>query len=304
MTMPKRFPTRRLVVATHVTVILLVTVLATSSPSQAWHATGHLITAQIAYDELGDSARREVDRLIAVLADEPPGRDHAVTAALWADDLKQQGVTIFSHWHYINLAIKAEGLKEAPEPREENVVWAIEQTVSVLRSDASDLSKALMLRFLLHFVGDIHQPMHCATEFTTARPDGDRGGNEFVIDHRLNNLHAFWDDGAGLLPVLDESDWRPLIRRLADELKQSVAKRSLPGWRENRPSEWAQESLEIAVDSAYSGILEGSKPTPEYVSRARSIVRRQMALGGYRLGALLNDIFSGVEPTLSEPAEQ
>ncbi len=282
-----------------------------STPVEAWHSAGHMITAQIAYDELTDSARREVDRLVAVLvetgldeaglvdagltgigpASKTPVRKHAVTASLWADDLKRQDVRVFDHWHYTNLAVKAEGVGEVPAPRASNVVWAIEQAVTTLRGAAGDLSKALMLHFLLHFVGDIHQPMHCATQFTAARPEGDRGGNDFSLDHERSNLHAFWDDVAGLFPVVDEGDWQPLIRQLTDEVKEQVPKASLPHWHESQPSAWARESLQLAIDAAYSDIVEGGKPSPEYVARAQHIARRRVALGGYRLGALLNDIF-------------
>ena len=205
------------------------------APTQAlgWHDTGHLVTAQIAYDQLTDEARSEVDRLIGVL-EGFSDRDHAVTASLWADDLKRQGVAAFNGWHYINLPHADEDL-DRPPPREENVVWAIGEAVDALRGDADDLSKAVMLRFLLHFVADVHQPLHCVSRITAARPDGDRGGNDFLISGEQGDLHAFWDSGAGALPVWDGGEWQPLVRRLADELTGALPKSAVPDWNEADP---------------------------------------------------------------------
>lgn len=268
------------------------------APGQAgaWHATGHMITAQIAYDALTDEARAEVDRLIALVAEFTPGGDHAVTASLWSDELKRQGVEAFDSWHYINLPYRAAGDGvAAPAPRPENVVWAIGQATATLRGEAGDLSKSLMLRFLLHFVGDVHQPMHCVSRITAELPDGDRGGNDFSLGGLLPHLHAFWDDGAGAYPDFDGQDWRPLVRRLADEITREVPRSAVPEWTDAAAETWARESFRLAVDVAYDGIAEGARPTPEYSARARRVIRRRLALSGYRLGALLNDIFSGRE---------
>ena len=284
----RRIPLRpALLAATALAMVL------TAAPAAAWHATGHLVTTQIAYDRLTDEARREVDRLTAVLAGFPPRRDHAVTASLWADDLKRQGVTAFDAWHYVNLPYGDGGPAAARAPRPENVIWAIDEASATLRGDGGDLAKALMLRFLLHFVADIHQPLHCADRRPAERPAGDRGGNDFPIDHPRRQLHAFWDHGGDLLPVFGGGDWRAFIRPLARDVTRAVPESALPGWTDRDPEAWARESLELAFGVAYAGIREGARPTPEYAARVHQVVRRRLALGGYRLAALLNDLFGG-----------
>ncbi len=270
---------------------VIAVVLLMPRPAAAWHDTGHMITAQIAYDELTPAARQEVDRLIAVLAGFAPERDHAVTASLWADDLKRQGLEVFSSWHYINLPYNPGRRARVAAPPEENVLWAVREAISVLRGDADDLPKAMMLRFLLHFVGDLHQPLHCASRFTADRVEGDRGGTDFPIRHRHQHLHGYWDAGAGAVPELNGGDWRPKVRSLAGELLRAVPRSAVPEWRLSDPGQWAQESHQVAVAAAYDGIEEGAEPSAEYAERARRIVRRRLALGGYRLGALLNEIF-------------
>lgn len=268
-------------------------VLTMTPPASAWHAAGHMITVQIAYDELSDGARREVDRLVAVLADFSPRRDHAVTASLWADDLKRQGVAAFDRWHYVNRPFR-DGFTGAVSPAAtDNIVWAIEQAVSTLRGEAGDLAKAWMLRFLLHLVGDIHQPLHCASRFSARHPEGDRGGNDFLLTGRHEQLHAYWDHGADAFPVLDGKDWPAQVRRWTDATTRAAPKSSVPHWRQSDPETWARESFELAEAVVYRGVSEGSEPSAAYEARAQRIVHRRLALGGYRLAALLDDVFAG-----------
>ena len=106
-----------------------------------------------------------------------------------------------ANWHFINTPY-VEGPVVAPiQPpgTEYNVVWAIEQARNVLSNpDSSTLDKARQLRFLLHFVGDIHQPLHTASLYSAQFPDGDRGGNNFIVNGgNVSNLHEFYDSGAG-----------------------------------------------------------------------------------------------------------
>ncbi len=250
-----------------------------------------MAVAQIAFEELTPEARREIDRLVAVLADASKQRDDMITASVWADDLKRQGVDTFSSWHYINLPYNAGSLAEVAAPREDNIVWAIGEATTTLKGRAGDLPKALMLRFLLHFVADVHQPLHCVSRFTAEHTAGDRGGNDFPIRHRYQDLHGYWDSGAGLLPELAGGDVRPVVRKLAGEISRRVPKSKVPEWRTSDPMRWAAESRDLAVSAVYDGIVEGAEPSAEYAARAQGASQRRLALAGYRLGALLDDIY-------------
>ena len=94
------------------------------------------------------------------------------------------------------------------------------------------------------------------------------------------------------LPVWDGGEWQQLVRRATDELTRSLPKSAVPEWADTDPEAWARESFDLALAAAYEGIGEGDRPTPEYTARAREIVRRRLVLGGYRLGALLNDVYA------------
>lgn len=261
-----------------------------AAPSLAWHATGHLVTTQIAYDRLTDGARAEADRLVAVLAGFEPRRDHVVTASLWADDLKLQGLRSFDSWHYVNLP--EPGSKGGSRPREDNVIWAIGEAAATLGGDGGDLAKALMLRFLVHLVADVHQPLHCIDRATPARPEGDRGGNDFAIDHRHRQLHAYWDHGGDSLPVFPGGEWRAFVAPLVRDVVRAVPAAAVPHWEIGDAAAWAEESRKLAVSAAYDGIEEGARPSAQYAARARETVRRRLAVGGYRLAAMLNELLS------------
>ncbi len=276
-------------------VALLAVYFLAPRPAAAWQDAGHMVATQIALQELSPEARREVDRLVGALPSAASEGDDVLQAAVWADDLKRQGIETFSSWHYINLPYNAGHLDEVAAPREDNIVWAIREAVNALEGEAGDVPKALMLRFLLHFVVDIHQPLHCVNRFTAELAEGDRGGNDFPIRDPHGDLHAYWDAGAGVLPELAAAELRPKVRGLAHELARQVPKSVVPEWRLRDPGRWAEESHSFAVSAVYDGIAEGAEPSVEYAARAREVVRRRLVLAGYRLGALLDDIFGNGE---------
>jgi hypothetical protein len=139
-----------------------------------------MIVAQIAYNHLAPSVEAQCDVLIAV----PPAygssrNSNFVTAACWADDYKSQlGSGI---WHYIGLAFSLDGTStNGVGPASSNVVWAINQGIYALGSGSSaQTNLATWLRYLLHFVGDIRQPLHCSTAVSASNRTGDAGGNGF-----------------------------------------------------------------------------------------------------------------------------
>ncbi len=278
-----------------------------------WFSTGHMITAQIAYDELDAGDRQEVDRLIGVLAEFDPKLADFVSAATWMDDIKGYGLYVFNEWHYYNAPINAAGLDSFPPPRSEDVVWAIQQATSTLVDPkARDLQKALALRFLIHFVGDVHQPLHCSTRFSEEFPQGDKGGNSFALASQtvtfavscqtsepippttIGELHELWDNTLDLYPAIDPLKNPSLVAcipQFAGDVTAWAPKSKVPTWTETDPESWARESFQLA-STAYTGIEENTLPSNQYLAAGQPIVRHRLALGGYRLGALLDCIFS------------
>jgi hypothetical protein len=268
--------------------------LLAAAPSHAWWGTGHMVVAQIAYDRLDPRAKAEVDRLIAI--DALPDSNTFVTAAAWADDLKLLDVHLYDEWHYLDIPFSPDNTTLPAVEKAGNVQWAIDQCVRTLRSHkAPDVEKARSLRFLIHFVGDAHQPLHCTTRVTSAHPAGDRGGNDYPVSAgRLRNLHMYWDSAVGLFedvkrPMDDEA--AKTIRGFADRAVSANPPASFPTLSVLNSRKWVEEGSAVAQSVVYS-TPEGQAPSDEYKKKTQDTSFRQIALAGYRLAALLNEIYA------------
>src|SRR5438105_5067321 len=148
----------------------------------AWNAEGHMLVAQIAYNHLDTAVRARCDALIAVpLTYGSSANNTFVTAACWADDYKSSLGTAI--WHYIDLPFSLDGTSTAGVGTASfDVVQAINQCMFTLGSStAAQTNQATSLRYLMHFVGDIQQPLHCSTAVSASHPGGDAGGNSFSL---------------------------------------------------------------------------------------------------------------------------
>lgn len=256
----------------------------------AWGVVGHRVVAQIAYDQLTPKVRANVEALTRKL--DGSWRVYSFSqSANWPDWLLSHDVTAFSSWHYINLGYAKDGLASQAADAH-HVVWAIDQAINVLQSQrSSDVEKALFLRFLIHFVGDIHQPLHCIDLYSAAFPNGDRGGNLFLIqDAKSKNLHQFWDRGLNYFDLFYKSYPRHAkqIEGLASQIENRYPRSSFSQLLAVTDAKaWSQESYQLAKKSVYN-IELGSKPNSEYISKGQTVVGKQLALAGYRLGDLLN----------------
>src|SRR5664280_67846 len=170
-------------------------------PALAWNAEGHMVVAQLAYNHLDPEVKAKCNALIAVSL--APYNSSAisnfVTAAVWADNFKSQLGTGTSH--YIDLLFSLDGTPTNGVTVESNdVVQALQQNIGTLQNPlASQTDQATALRYMLHFVGDIEQPLHCSTAVWATMTGGDAGGNGFSINGTWNSLHSLWDSGGGFL---------------------------------------------------------------------------------------------------------
>jgi hypothetical protein len=232
-----------------------------------------------------------------------PTSPEFVSAACWADDLKAQKEYIESNMHFINLPVIAPGYTgKIPTVDATNVPFAIsEANLTVSTPLSTVLDKARMARFLIHFVGDIHQPLHAATYFSSQFASGDEGGNLWKISdsqYHLPNLHEFWDSGIGLWAndptrPLNTTAWDWLVKT-ADALmaENPASDPSIAALlKVTNTMSWANESLALAQTFVYT-IPEAPTPVPAaYYPEAQKMCRRQVAIGGYRLALLLQAVF-------------
>ena len=291
-----------------VVVGLLAIMLCAPSLSLGWGAGGHMIVAQIALKRLNPRAKAQAMALLArpivPVAIAAKTKDF-VNAAHWADDLRPfVEFDSFKALHFIDQPFSTDGTAlpaDLPEP--DNVVKALQDNVDILKTSTDLDAQAQALRFIIHFVGDIHEPLHCATRVDSANPEGDRGGNLVSImipgtggALKKTNLHSYWDGGIGTFPRTGANFAPPPLSQIPAAAAKAMAGNPAtdPDLKLDDPfnfSAWAEESLAVAKDVAYKGMQNGVKPSAKYNTASLKVARKRVAWGGYRLAALLNMIW-------------
>lgn len=274
----------------------------------AWGPGGHMMVAHIAFARLNPKAKAEAKRLLAIQIkpENITGNSlNFVEASHWPDDLRPVEAFAFSlPLHFVDRPFSTDGTPLPTDLPEKNIITALERYVAVLKSDrASDEKKAQALRFIIHFVGDIHQPLHCATQVTKKFDEGDRGGNFFIIKVRNKagktndvKLHSYWDGGIGNFPKAGLNFAPPPQKqtRVAAARIVTLFPASDPAWKTGNPfdySGWAAESESLAETVAYAHITPDQIPDKSYKQLALKTARKRVAWGGYRLAELLNTIW-------------
>ena len=241
-------------------------------PAFGWGRDGHEIVGLAAQPLLCRRAQREVARL----------GDGETLARIgwWADQVRGQPQWRHSApWHYVNIP-DAGDPRNAPRNPEGSVITAIERFYDELRSQAvPDAERAVALRFLVHFVADIHQPLH------VGRAE-DRGGNRIAVAwaDEETNLHSFWDTDAIRLRESSPSRYAAAIAAQA----RAAAARD----RDLQVRDWAAQVFALRpqvydFDPA-SGALDA-----EYLAMAQRLAEQQLTLAAAHLANTLNRIWCG-----------
>ncbi|MCF7223361.1 S1/P1 nuclease [Marilutibacter chinensis] len=254
-------------------------------PAHAWGPLGHRLVAELAWDGMTPQARAEARRLLAGEA-EPS----LAGIANWADELRAHDPDLgrrSARWHYVNIAPEdgaGNGCRYDPArdcPRGDCVVAAIDAQLAILADHGRPRAARLQaLKFVVHFVGDVHQPLHAG------RAD-DRGGNthQINVDGRGSNLHALWDSGLLAGAGLDEAGWLARLRQ--SPAPASADAHAAPGG----PAAWAEASCRIVESPGFyppKGSLD-----PAYAGRWQPVAERQLRLGGQHLAKVLNAALGG-----------
>jgi hypothetical protein len=246
-----------------------------STDALAWGAQGHRLVARIAETRLTPQTQAEVDRL---LASEPDPTLHAI--APWADQLRAKDPGLGKRsaaWHYVNIGEDDCHYQVQKHCRNGNcVVEALKAQTAILGDRSkSTTERAQALKFVVHFAGDIHQPMH-------AGYGHDKGGNDFQVqfNNRGTNLHSLWDSGMLNEQKLDDDQY---FKRLM----------ALPAPKLGKRSNIATDAVQWAEASCRIAIAPGVYPTkrtlgPEYTATYRPIAEQELRLAGERLAVLLN----------------
>lgn len=234
-----------------------------SSGVYAWGSQGHQVVAGLALAQLTPKARAEVDRLLA----QEPG-ETLVSISTWADEHKNPTT---ARWHYVNFprdSCSFDAVRDCPDGQCR--VAAIERQTAVLVSNASDEKRLNALKYLVHLIGDVYQPLHAGYL-------DDKGGNKYQLQAFMRGsiLHALWDSGIikSRAEDTDAMTARLLKRRTAFEFRKWSAVRA------------AEQSCRIV---GVPGFYPVRRVGQDYIDRFTPVLERQLTAAGTALAAVLN----------------
>ena len=256
---------------------LLPILLTFSAPAHAWGPQGHEIAARIAADNLTPAAHLRISQLLG--GDAPA---LMVLDSNWADEVRTDRPQT-AGWHYVNIEIGARGYDSRRDCAGDNcVVRQIERDIGLLRDPRAPHAARLdAFRFLIHFVADLHQPLHAADR-------RDKGGNSVNVlqGRRRSNLHRVWDQD--VVAALG-----PDSMRVAAGIERDMTSANKARMMAGTPADWANESFQIASREIYARIPVGGpvRLPRDYANREKIVVQQQLLRAGLRLASILNAIY-------------
>ena len=241
--------------------------------ASAWGVTGHRIVAEIAENHLTNRAKRKLKKLI--------GKQKLAYWANWPDNVRNSPEwKNTSTWHYVNIPpqeSKEQFIEQLKNNNKPNIYTAIQNVKGVIvDKNTPDADREIYLRFLVHFLGDMMQPMHTGRE-------EDLGGNLIKIQFfkKDTNLHSLWDSG-----LIDNTKYsyteyaRVLDVKSKEEIKQ-IQSGSL--------EDWLYESHQ-AANQIYASVKPGENYSYDYQEQYKDLLERQLLHAGLRLAKILNEV--------------
>jgi len=244
--------------------------LLAASPALAWGKTGHRVTGAIADRHLSDEARAAIREILGV--------EDLAEASNWPDFMRSSGEDFWraaGPYHYVTIPEGTEyDVSMAPEAGD--AYTALEMFSAIAADETASLEdRQRALRFVIHLIGDLHQPMHVG--------DGtDRGGNDVtvVFFEHVATLHLIWDE--------DMVDYEQLsYSEMTEWLDRRITPAQAEDWSVTDPHVWISESARIRP-SLYP---HNAHLQWDYVFEHRATMRTRLSQGGIRLAAYLNELF-------------
>lgn len=308
------------------TVLMAVLSLVFALPAMAWDDVGHKITGYIAWQRMSPAARERVIKILraapedshlsayyqlyGVRPDADKQLDYFMLVPTWADIVRDRAFPVRyekyhkGEWHYTSVFWRDSGGKAelmADKKADGQAIEKLAEFEKVLRDPVvSDKDKAIALAWFLHIGGDIHQPLHSSSRVTDREPDGDRGGNTFLISpegtprENQQNLHWFWDS---IVPRNIPYDFGLCEGCYVKHIAEAFISRysfdaEKDGLALSNYVSWKDESLRLAQGEVFrSDLKRFEAPSDAYRRNALSVSERRLTIAGYRMGETLNEIF-------------
>lgn len=252
--------------------LLLFLISFSANAAMVWGRKGHRVTGYIAEKHLNRKAKKAINELL-------DGHSLAFVST-YADEIKSDDAyNSYYPWHYVNYPM---GMNYADSEKsdEGDIVMAIETCKAVLMDEnASKSDKIFHLKFLVHLIGDLHQPLHAGRA-------EDRGGNDIQVQWfgQGSNIHKVWD--TNMLETYGMSYYE-----LGDELMRVTGRKERIMLQEGTITQWLSESHILAAQ-IYESVAIGEKLGYDYGYENNPVLFERLRLGGFRLARVLNEIFS------------
>lgn len=268
------------------------------APALAWGEEGHHIVAMIAEKHLSDAARQEIDTIlkgqpVCGLGVGVPVADRMVCVSKWADTSRNSTHKHTYNWHFVDITLKRETYDEAKdcEPHDQATkgkcgLYGLRHARQILRGEITDpkISRAQALMFVIHIVGDLHQPLHTVKEQV--------GGNLFFVTYFdiPSQLHKVWDEKILQSRMMNlgktESEYASLLDGQISEADEA-------SFSQGDPVSWLNECHALAITKAYAP-LKGTGPGKPalgetYYKANWPVINEQLKRGGVRLAKILKD---------------
>lgn len=245
------------------------------APVLAWGKTGHRTIGLLAETYLSPKAKAGVAGIL--------GSESMAEASTWPDFMRASPEEFWQKtagpFHIVTVP-KGKTYPEVGAPPQGDAVTALKRFSATVRDPKASLAeKQLALRFIIHIVGDLQQPLHAGNGL-------DRGGNDVHVrfEGRDSNLHALWDSGLIDGEQLSFTEWARWLRgRITPERQRE--------WGSADPLVWIAEDAALR-DQIY---FDGPEVPRNYVFQFKAVVEERLAKGGVRLAAYLNQLFDGVK---------
>ena len=238
--------------------------------SRRWGPMGHRIVARVAAARLTRAAAAEVARLL--------DSGSLASVASWADSVRTRRPET-GPWHYVDIPTWEQRYDPIRDCKGgQCVIAALEAKLAILADrKRSNQERGDALRFVVHFVGDMHQPLHAGER-------ADKGGNDVKLSYegRQTNLHALWDSGL-LNATLESED--AFVSAITERLEHRGDLAIITG---GSITDWAMESHDVARDVVYSFLPASLAVDHSYLTAVRPVLEDRLLRGGVRLAALLN----------------
>lgn len=292
----------------------------------AWDDVGHKLTTYIAWERMTPQVREKVSKILRSApedsdlsmlypqdsrSDAAKQREHFMLASTWADIIRDRGFPVRykkyhqGNWHYYDSFWTTENgqlkiLEKAEEDGGKAVPKLFEFEKILMDASVSDTDKSIALAWILHLSGDIHQPLHCSARVTLEEPKGDQGGNLFLLTpkdtprDKQENLHWFWDSivKRSVTRKNDEPDAIYLAKIGKSIMRKHTFEKMQNRLRLGKFDDWHKEGLQIATSQVFPFDLKRFEtPSNDYKKMAFKISEEQIALSGYRMGEMFNQIF-------------